>query len=308
MKLDFKKFSNKIKKNSPEILLVTGLVEGAVGTVLACKATLKAKKIKDEQYLEEDASQRDKIANAIDICKPYILPTAFMAVSATSICAGHGIMKKRYKGLLTAYTSLTAAFMEYRERVKKEIGEEREEELYYGTEKENVSVKITQKDGKERTVNKKVDVRKQNGLSVYAQKFDPKVCLEVDNPLYVDAYLQRVENNLNDMFMTQCEHYSRPVIYLNEVRKELYLDRDDIGQLVGWIYDPEKLKNNGGDNFIKLIKKEIYVENENGEKVKEIWIDYNVDGVVFGKLSPDEYKTKVKYLGDQGLEFSNKED
>ena len=308
MKLDFKGFSDDVKRKSPEILLVTGLLEGAVGTILACRATLKAKKTKDEQKSKEDYTQREKVANAIDICKPYIVPTALLAASATSICAGHGIMRKRYSSLLTAYTSLTAAFMEYRERVKKEIGEERESELYYGTEKQTIPVKTVTKDGKERTVNKKVDVRTKNGLSPYAQKFDPMICLDTDNPYYVDAYIQRIENNLNDLFMTQYEQYSRPIIYLNEVRKELFLDRDDVGQIVGWIYDPEKLKGEG-DNFIKIIKKDIYVEDENGERIKETWIDYNVDGVVFGKLAPEEYKAGViKYAGDHGLEFSNKEE
>ena len=61
------------------------------------------------------------------------------------------------------------------------------------------------------------------------------------------------------------------------------------------------------DNYVKVIKKEILVKDENDQWVSEIWIDFNVDGVIFGKMSKEEYKG-VNEIGDQGLKFSNKED
>ena len=288
------------KFHSPEILLVTGLIEGAVGTFLACKATLKAKK-KFEERKTEDKTQREKLATTIDICRIYAVPASILLVSGTSICAGHGILKNRHGKLLTAYGALTTTFMEYRARVKDEIGAEKEEALYYGTEKEVISVKVTQKDGKKRTVNKKFDVRKANGLSPYAQKFDPYANGGSYDPIWVDAFITRVESNLDD----QLKAFGH--LYLNDARKELELDRDDVGQLVGWLYDPHKLKEGERDNYVQIIKKDIFVEHEDGHD-QEIWLDFNVDGVIFGKMGRNEYESGLCELGDQGLEFSNKEE
>lgn len=286
------------KNYSPEILLVTGLIEGVVGTVLACRATLKSREVLEK----ETENKKEKVAKSIDICKVYAVPAALMVVSGTSICAGHGILRNRYTGVLTAYSGLTAAFMEYRGRVREEIGAEKEESIYYGTKKEVISTKIKQKDGKEKTVNKKLDVRKANGLSPYAQKWDPIKAVETDNPYYVDQHIARVKRNLDDQLKANGH------LYLNDARRELILELDDVGQIVGWIYDPHKFKDGNSDGFVEIIKKDIFVKNDDGGYDHEIWIDFNVDGVIFGKMSPEEYNEGINELGDQGLLFSNKED
>jgi len=296
--LNFDGFKNTVKKNSPEILLVSGIVEWAAGLFFACRGTVKATEIK-RKYVE---TKKEKIIKAIDICKEYVPAAICITAGTTSICASHGILKNRYTNLVGAYGALTATFMEYRDRVRDELGEEKEEELYYGTEKETVSVKITQEDGSQKTVRKKMDIRTRNGLSPYAQKFDPVYALDTDNPYYVDAFVQRVESNLNDM-LRAFGH-----LYLNEARKQLYLDCDDVGQLVGWMFDPHKYKDGARDNKIKLILKKIIVKNPDGSNSIELWMDYNVDGVIFGKMSKKEYKAGISEVGDQGLEFSNKED
>ena len=298
LNLNFDGFKNSIKQNSPEILLASGIVEWAAGMIFACKGTLKAAEIKKKPA----KTKKEKLVKAIDICKEYAPAALCAAAGTTSVCASHGILKRRYTSVVTAYGALTASFMEYRSRVREVVGAEKEEELYYGTEKETISVKITQEDGTKKTVRKKMDIRKRNGLSPYAQKFDPKYALDTDNPFYVDAFIQRVESNLNDNLMAGSH------VYLNDARKELYLDRDDIGQLVGWMYDPYKFKDGVRDNYIKIIKKDIFIPKEDGTHEKETWVDFNVDGVIFGKMSKAEYNGAVNEVGDQGLEFSNKED
>lgn len=298
-------FGRGIKAHSPEILLVSGLVEGAVGTVLACRATRTRTMtpILVKEYRKK-RSQKEKIADAIDICKLYAPAAGFMVASATSICASHGIMRKRYAGLVAAYGTLTSSFLEYRERVKKEIGEKREEELFYGLEKESVPVVSIDKDGKERKVNKKLDVRRKNGLSPYSQLLDPEDALgrNCSDPFYVDSTLVTTENWMNDRLRSEGH------VYLNDIRKELGLATDDVGQLVGWIYDPQRVKDGNGDNQIRIIRKDIRVPREDGGFDLEIWLDFNVDGVIFGKMSQKEYNTHIQEPGDQGIEFSNKEE
>lgn len=298
LKLDFNRFANGVKEKSPEILLVSGLAEMFVGTFFACKGTLKAHNTKKR----EAKTKKEKAIKVIDICKEYAPAAICMAAGTTSICASHGILRGRYTKIVTAYGALTASFIEYRERVREEIGEAKEEELYYGTEKDTISIKTTQEDGSKKTVRKKVDIRTRNGLSPYAQKFDPRYALGTDVPCAVDAFIKRVESNLNDILMGGSH------VYLNDARKALWLDIDDIGQVVGWIYDPHRFKDGIRDNCIRIIKKDIYVPNENGGYDSEIWIDFNVDGVIFGKLSAAEYNGAVNEIGDQGLAFSNKED
>lgn len=136
-KVQLNRFRTNFKLHTPEILLVSGMVEGAVGTVLACVATKKAFDNKPIDILGEkkEKTLKEKVAYTIDTCKIYAPAAGFMVAGAVSICASHGIMRKRYAGLVSSYAALTTSFMEYRGRVKEEIGEKREEELYYGTEK-----------------------------------------------------------------------------------------------------------------------------------------------------------------------------
>ena len=305
-RVQLNRFRTNFKLHTPEILLVSGMVEGAVGTVLACMATKKAVENKPIDILGEEKEKtfKEKVALVIDSCKTYAPAAGFMVAGAVSICASHGIMRKRYAGLLTSYAALTTSFMEYRGRVKEEIGEKREEELYYGTEKESISVEITDKDGKKRKVNKKLDVQRRTGLSPYARKLDLEKVFGRDaaDPVYVDSMLVTKENNLNDILKA----YGH--LYLNSAYRAYYLEEDDAGQLVGWIYDPDRVKEGNGDNQIRVIKKVIRVPREDGGFDVETWLDFNVDGVILGLMSREEYNTHINEAGNQGIEFSNKEE
>lgn len=316
-KLKLNRFGKGIKAHSPEILLVSGLIEGAVGTVFACKAAIKIHdantldKMENVMYRSEDGTlvadftpdkKKATVDKTIDICKAFAPAAGLMLASATSIVASHGIMRKRYAGLVVAYGTLTSSFMEYRARVREEVGEKREEELYYGTEKQSVPVKTTGKDGKEKTVSKKLDVRTREGLSPYASMFNAMYALDTEDPYYIDSHLVTVENQMNDLLKAEGH------VYLNDIRKRLFMDTDDAGQLVGWMYDPQRFKDGNGDNQIRITKKIIRVPKPEGGFDPEIWLDFNVDGVIFGKMSKEEYNTHIQEVGDQGIEFSNKED
>ena len=147
------KFAGKaeftIKKNSPEILLGAGIV-GFVGTiVLACRATCRAdevlefhrRKIKDINDAKEiaDADPEGEMSYDIEIyrqdkairylkttgnlAKLYAPTVAVGALSLACILTSRNIMQKRYLGVVAAYNGLSAAFEEYRKRVRDEYGE-----------------------------------------------------------------------------------------------------------------------------------------------------------------------------------------
>lgn len=58
----------KLKKHSPEILVVAGIAGTVVSAVLACKATTKVAEILDETKgtLDKRAEERDRVKHEVD--------------------------------------------------------------------------------------------------------------------------------------------------------------------------------------------------------------------------------------------------
>lgn len=123
----FNKMSIKLKKHSPEILIVAGVVGTVASTVLACKATTKVGKIMDgtkddveeihnavekgvtragETYSVDDSKKDLTIVYAqtgVKLAKLYAPSVVLGTLSITSIVASHNILKKRNVALAAAY-------------------------------------------------------------------------------------------------------------------------------------------------------------------------------------------------------------
>ena len=113
----FHKAGFQLKKHSPEILVVTGVIGVVTSAVLACKATRKLDsvleeskeqidKIKDyieeegysEEYTEKDASKDLTITytqSALKIAKLYGPSVILGAASIGAIFGGHNILRKQ---------------------------------------------------------------------------------------------------------------------------------------------------------------------------------------------------------------------
>lgn len=137
----FYKASFKVKKNSPEILLVSGIVGCVIGGVIACRATLKVNEIIEkknedvekihaarengiteagEEYSEEDAQKELThvyFQMGIKFVKLYAPAVIIEVASITCILASHNIMSKRNAAISAAYATLDKSFKEYRSRV-----------------------------------------------------------------------------------------------------------------------------------------------------------------------------------------------
>lgn len=143
-------------KNAPVLCLGAGLVTIAGGVVLACRATRKADMIIDEAhnfisdaeskigmpcsdgttYSEEDYAEdvkNEKIKRNVKVAKAYILAVCVIAAGMGLVCFGHGILAHRYATTVTALNGFLASTTAYRERVREEVGAEKESELYYGS-------------------------------------------------------------------------------------------------------------------------------------------------------------------------------
>lgn len=144
-------------KNAPVLCLGAGLVTIAGGVVLACRATRKADMIIGEAhnfisdaeskigmpcsdgttYSEEDYAEdvkNEKIKRNVKVAKAYILAVCVIAAGMGLVCFGHGILAHRYATTVTALNGFLASTTAYRERVREEVGAEKESVLYYGSD------------------------------------------------------------------------------------------------------------------------------------------------------------------------------
>ena len=280
----------KIKKYSPEILLVTGTVSIVGGVVLACKETLKVEEILQEaedtkaliaetvaagndNYTEEDAkadSVKVTFRTAGKLIKNYIPSASLILTGLACVFASYGIIRKRNVALSTAYTGLQTAFDSYREKVKETVGEEKERDIRYGREE----VKAERIDEEGKTVKEKVKVPTTTEHSPYARFFDSSSRAWKNDPEYNLAFLNAQQGLANNLL------HARGHVFLNEIYDMLGFDRTTPGQLVGWVLG-------NGDDYIDFGVYNPYSEAGrafiNGYE-PVVLLDFNVDGPIYDKI------------------------
>lgn len=299
------KFAGKaeftIKKNSPEILLGAGIV-GFVGTiVLACRATCRAdevlefhrRKIKDINDAKEiaDADPEGEMSYDVEIyrqdkairymkttgslAKLYAPTIAVGTLSLACILTSRNIMQKRYLGVVAAYNGLSAAFEEYRKRVRDEYGEGLDKHFRYGTTYDELPV--YDENGKKTKEKEQVE-KTETGMVMQTDDscrfFDSSNPNWDKNPTFSMMWLRGQQNILNDILHT------RGHVFLNEVYDALGFPHTPQGAVLGWI-DGE------GDNCI-----DFGLYDPNKESVRRfvngvdnvIMLEFNHDGVIWDKI------------------------
>lgn len=269
-----------IRKHSPEILFVGGILGVVGGTVLACRATLKLHETLDE--VEEDINAVKAMKKDMDegegtktyTPQNYRKDVAYVYTKAgikfvklygpailveglglAALTGSHVTLNKRNAGLTAAYATLSAAFSEYREKVAREMGPETEERLHHGIE-----------------------------LDQHGEETKP----ERDRTApYVFIYDRMNPNWQNDPDLTkifiECQQHwanqqlrARGHVFLNEVLDALGIDRTKAGSVTGWVMGGD------GDEFIDF---GLYEVNNtwNGWETS-ILLNFNVDGVIWDKI------------------------
>ena len=286
----------KIKKHSPEILIVAGIAGTVVSAVIACKATLKVNKIIDdakndiekihdatekgvteagEDYSIED-SKKDLsivyIQTGVKFIKLYAPALIIGTLSITSILASNNILRKRNAALGIAYAAIDKSYKEYRSRVVEKYGEQVDNELKYGLKAKKVDeTEIDPETGKEKKVKKTVMVSDPNLKSDYAVYFDSKSRNYETNFDYNRMFLKAQQAFANDKLQ------ARGHIFLNEVLDDLDLPRTPAGQIVGWTKD-------GPDGYVNFRILEVERETEDGQLEPAILLDFNVEGDIWSKM------------------------
>lgn len=292
----FHKVAFKVKKHSPEILVVSGTIGVVVSTVKVCKATTKAKAVIEEskkrlddikevaetpelkdKYTDEDR-KKDKVLvytqTGVELIKIYGPAVALGVASVGCIFTSHNIMRKRNVALAAAYSTIDRSFKEYRGRVIERFGESLDRELKYNIKAQEIEETVIDENGNERVVKKTIEVVDPNTHSEYARFFDDG-CLgwEKDSE-YNLTFLRQTQNWANERLK------AKGYLYLNEVYEMLGIPQTKAGHEVGWVYNE---KHPVGDNFVDFGIYDLYNERTrafvNGYE-KTILLDFNVDGVI----------------------------
>lgn len=285
----------KLKKHSPEILVVAGIAGTVVSAVLACKATTKVAEILDEtkgtldtihegmetgaingqEYTTEDGKKDTVVVYAqtgMKLAKLYGPAIILGTLSITSILASNNILRKRNVALGAAYAAIDKSFKEYRGRVIERFGEHVDTELKYGIKaKKFEEIEVDPETGKEKKVKKTVMVADPNLQSDYAVYFDSKSRNYETNPDYNRMFLKAQQAFANDKLQT------RGHLFLNEVLDDLDLPRTPAGQIVGWTKD-------GPDGYVNFRIVEVERETEDGRHEPALLLDFNVEGNIWEKM------------------------
>ena len=281
-----------LKKHSPEIMLIGGIV-GVVGAaVMACKATTKVEKILadknekldlirehdiSEEYTEEDQKKDTTIVytqTAVEMVKLYAPSVILGAASIMSILASHGVLKQRNAALAAAYAAVDKSFKDYRARVIDRFGKGVDQQLKYGLKAEEVEETTTDSKGKEKTVKK--DIYVSDGVESGYVKYFTKTNPYWDNdPNRREIFLKAQQNYANDKLRV----YGH--LTLNEVYQMLGFTDTKAGMVVGWTYDKA---NDVGDNYVEFDNKEVHIPNEFGSHDLAYAIDFNVDGNIYDRM------------------------
>ena len=294
----------QLKKHSPEILIVTGVVGAVASTVMACKATLKVNDVLDKAkqdinnihdvaadveagirpataYTPEDKKRDLTIVytkTGIELVKLYAPAVTVGALSIVSLVSSHRILKKRNVALAAAYATVDKGFKEYRGRVIERFGKELDRELKYNIRSKEIEEKIIDENGEEKTVTKTVEVADPNLNSDYARFFDESCPGWEKDPEFNLTFLKMQQSYANEKL--KCQGH----LFLNEVYDMLGIPRTKAGNIVGWIYDE---KNPIGDNFVDFGIYDLYSERKrafvNGYE-RSILLDFNVDGDIWSLM------------------------
>lgn len=285
----------KLKKHSPEILVMAGIAGTVVSAVLACKATTKVAEILDEtkgtldtihegmetgaingqEYTTEDGKKDTVVVYAqtgMKLAKLYAPAIILGTLSITSILASNNILRKRNVALGAAYAAIDKSFKEYRGRIIERFGEQVDTELKYGIKaKKFEEIEVDPETGKEKKVKKTVMVADPNLQSDYAVYFDSKSRNYETNPDYNRMFLKAQQAFANDKLQT------RGHLFLNEVLDDLDLPRTPAGQIVGWTKD-------GPDGYVNFRIVEVERETEDGRHEPALLLDFNVEGNIWEKM------------------------
>lgn len=272
----------RIKRNSPQILFYAGIVGTVATTVLASRATLKAVPV-----VERLKTERDKLdsfhlddtidpdlytkeayrlyGNAtIDLTKLYGPPVIIGIGSLIALTKSHKQLTSRNTALTMAYSGLFKTFEAYRNRVRAELGEERDRQFLHGT----VQQEIEYQDKAGRTRTKEITALDPDSKSALTYYFDANnVCWSKD-PGYNQTFLDGQQFWCNVLLPKQGH------LFLNDVYDLLKIPRTREGAILGWVFEDHGIN----DTFVSF-GHQLDGEFVGGFK-RDVMLEFNIHGPI----------------------------
>ena len=301
----FHKVGFKLKKHSPEILVITGVIGVVTSAVLACKATTKVSTIVEkakmdinnihdvvadaeagiipaEEYTPEDQKKDLTIVyvkTGVEFVKLYAPAVTLGALSIAAILTSNNILRKRNMALAAAYATTEKMFKDYRGRVIDRFGKEIDRELRYNIKAREIEETIVAEDGSEVTEKKIVKVIEGPIYDEFTRIFDESSRCFVKNNERNKYFILQVENWANIKLREQ------GYLFMNDVFEALGFDKTPGGQVVGWVFDE---KNPIGENRVDFgIFDDMYVDQNkrfiNGYE-HAVVLNFNHDGNILEYL------------------------
>lgn len=294
LRKSFKKAQLTVRKHSPEILMVAGVIGTVAGAVMACKETLELENVLDEckhekmeleeQYAmceqySEDALKKDQvkltIKQAAKIVKLYA-PSVIMEVTSIGVIfASNDIMRKRNASMAAAYATLNSMYKRYRQNVIESYGEEVDKDMRFGVKHEKVTE--IDEDGNKVKIDARIVDLDNTALAISDySRFFQSGCkgFDASSGRYNLLYLKGIQAMFNNKLIAD------GYVMLNDVYRELGFDTIPEGWSIGWVYDEA---NPIGDNYIDFGLYE--ARNKNQRAVNDwepvILMDFNVDGNLY---------------------------
>ena len=294
LRKSFKKAQLTVRKHSPEILMVAGVIGTVAGAVMACKETLELEDVLDEckqekmeleeQYAmceeySEDALKKDQvkltIKQAAKIVKLYA-PSVIMEVTSIGVIfASNDIMRKRNASMAAAYATLNSMYKRYRQNVIESYGEEVDNDMRFGVKHEKVTE--IDEDGNKVKIDARIVDLDNTALAISDySRFFQMGCkgFDASSGRYNLLYLKGIQAMFNNKLIAD------GYVMLNDVYRELGFDTIPEGWSIGWVYDEA---NPIGDNYIDFGLYE--ARNKNQRAVNDwepvILMDFNVDGNLY---------------------------
>jgi hypothetical protein len=280
------------KKNSPALMFGAGVAGAVTATVLACKATLKVEEVladaeKEQAKMDEAMTSfpdrytenhraRDlkllRIQTAVKLGRLYAPSIGVGLLSVGLLTGSHVTLTRRNAALTAAYAVLDRGFNEYRDRVRAELGEDKDKEFRYGVDYKEI-VEEGEHGHEVKTI-KKIGPQ-LGGRSIYARPFDKNNRKwsnhHMDNRMFIQTQQQWANDRLR----------AHGWLTLNDVYDSLGLERTKEGTVVGWVKNGKN-----GDGYVTFGLEDntepVYAFMEGDEK--SIWLDFNVDGVIYDQI------------------------
>lgn len=278
-----------LKKQSPHIFFGLGIAGSVTSTIMACRATLKlpdtlveiesdlthvrALKSHYDEVAKEDPKNLPEKAHEIrrDFVHVYIksgyrLARLYWPAAALGLCSigaltgSHVALTRRNTALMAAYAAVQKAYDDYRERVIKELGSEKELDIYHAADRI-----LNDQD-------EDIYAADPNTWSPYARFFDEASPHWEKNAEFNRLFVQCQQNYANEKLRAQGH------LFLNEVYDMLGIDRSTAGSVVGWVIGKD------GDNYVDFGMYEAVNSRFINGWERSILLDFNVDGVIYDKI------------------------